>query len=86
MVKFTHLISKEGENNKCYVKYVFFKVFKNSVKLLMNLFLVMLRPFFTHTALKGKLNTQRALQGNSKGTLRGLAHSDTGKALGHSST
>ena len=23
VVKFTHLISKEAKNNKCYVKYVF---------------------------------------------------------------
>ena len=23
VVKFTHLLSKEGEDNKCYVKYVF---------------------------------------------------------------
>ena len=33
MVKFTNLISKEEENSKCYVKYVFWKIFKNSIKL-----------------------------------------------------
>ena len=29
--KFINLISKEVENNKCYVKYIFWKVFKNSI-------------------------------------------------------
>ena len=46
VVKFTRPTSKEGENNKCYVKYVFWKVFKNSVQLLIGPFLVMLLTFF----------------------------------------
>ena len=82
MVKFTHLISKEGENNKCYVLYVYLKVFKNSIKLSASLFLVMLQTFFTQRALKRKFKvTPRALEGNS-GTRRGLGHSGT-KALRH---
>ena len=47
VAKFTHLVSKEGENNTCYVKYVFWKVFKNSVKVLTSPFLVMLQTYFT---------------------------------------
>ena len=92
MVKFTHLISKEGENNKCYVLYVYLEVFKNSIKLSASLFLVMLQTFFTQRALKRKLGTQRSLQGHSKvtpralegnsGTRMGLEHSGT-KALRH---
>ena len=44
--KLTYLISKEGENNKYFGKYVFWKAFKNSIKLLMSPFLVMLQTFF----------------------------------------
>ena len=57
MVEFTHLISKEGDNNKCYVKFVFWKVFKNSMKLLASPFFVILQTF----------STQRALKRHSKG-------------------
>ena len=32
MVKFRHLISREAKSNKCYVKYLFWKVFKNLYK------------------------------------------------------
>ena len=54
---------------------MFWKVFKNSIKLLMRTFLVMLQSFCTLRALKGKLGTQMALQGSSKVTRRTLGHS-----------
>ena len=67
MVKFTHLISKERDNNKCYVKYVLWKVFKDCIKLLASPSLVMLQTFFTQRALKGKLGTRNwALEGHFK--------------------
>ena len=53
---------KEGESNKFHVKYVFWKVFKNSIKLLASPFIVMLQTFFSRRAPKGKLGTQRALK------------------------
>ena len=62
------------------------EVFKNSLKLLASSFLaVMLRTFFTRRALKGKLGTQRALQGHSKSTRRVTEHSGTLALEGHSS-
>ena len=60
VVKFTHLISK-GDSNKCYVKFVFQKVFKNSIALLTSPFLVILQTFFTQRALKDKLGTPSSL-------------------------
>ena len=71
-------------------KYVFWKVFKNPIKLLTSPFLVMFQTFFTQRTLKGILGTHRALKKRSKGTLAlghsrhlELGHSGTG-ALGHS--
>ena len=84
MVKFTHLISKEGENN-CYIKYVLWKVFKNCIKLITSHFLV-LQNCFTRRALKEQFVTQRTLQGHSKGTQRAFEHSGTRMALRHSAT
>ena len=46
--------------------------FLKTIKLLMNPFIVMLQNFFTQRAIKGKLSTQRALQGYSNGTLGSL--------------
>ena len=40
------------------------KFLKNSVKQLTSLFPVMLQTFFTRRTLKGKLDTQMALQGH----------------------
>ena len=62
VVKVTHLISKEIGNNKYYVKYVFRKVFENSIKLLKGPFLVMFQNFLIRRALKGELGTQRILK------------------------
>ena len=85
-------IKKYRENNKCYVKYVFWKVFKNSIKLSTSPFLVILQTFFIWRALERKLGTQRAL-GHS-GTQKAFGHlgthalgySDTRRALGPSGT
>ena len=89
------------KNNRCYVKYVFWKNFKNSIKLLKSPFIVMLQTFFylssqweighshwTPRAFEG--DTLRSLQGHSKSTwsLGHLMHSGTWalKALGHPGT
>ena len=77
MIKFTYHTSKEGENNKCNVKYVFWKVLR-TLKLLTSPFLVMLQTSFTQWALKGKLGTSRAFQGHSQVT---LGYSDTRREL-----
>ena len=79
-----HLISIEGENNKCYIKVCVLKVFKNSIKLLASPFLVMFRTVFTRRTLKGKL----ALQKHLKGTwaLGNLRHSGTRRLKGHLGT
>ena len=53
VVKFIHLIYKEGEHNKCYVNECFLKVFKTSIKLLAIPFLVMILTCFIQRALKG---------------------------------
>ena len=83
MVKFAHLISKEGENNNCYIRYVLWKDFKNCIKLITSPFLV-LQNCFTRRALKEQFVTQRTLQGHSKGTQRAFGHSGTRMALRHS--
>ena len=78
------------KNNKCYVRYVFWKVFKNSIKLLTSPFLLTLQNLFTRRALKGhSKGTLRSLQGHTKGNWTINApegHLDTWafKALGHS--
>ena len=84
VVKLAHLISKKRDNNKCYVKFVFWKVFKSSIKLLYIPFLVILHTFFTGRSLIGKLGTQRSLHGHSMGTPRTVGHSKVTWALGHS--
>ena len=81
VIKFTHLISKEGENNKGFVKYVFWKVFKKFVKPLMSPFLIMLQTFFL---LKENSNENWALKWHSKFTQRTLKGQSKGTwALGH---
>ena len=92
-VKFAFLIFNYGENSKCYVNHVFWKVFKNSMKLLTSPFLVMLQNF-----LLEKLSMlNRALQGHSKAlkalgylALKHLSHLShfisTWRAVGHSGT
>ena len=78
------------KNNKCYVRYIFWKVFKNSIKLLTSPFLLTLQNLFTRRALKGhSKGTLRSLQGHTKGNWAINApegHLDTWafKALGHS--
>ena len=62
LVKFTHRFTKEGENNKRYEKYIFWKNFKNSIKLWMSPFHLKLQTFFTRSTLRG----------HSKGVLRSL--------------
>ena len=86
VVQFAHLISTEGQN-KCYVKYVFSKVFKNSIKLLTSPFPKILQTFFTRRALKGKLSTQRVLQEHCKGILKSAVQGHSGtQALGYLGT
>ena len=67
----------EGENNKCYVKYVFWNALK-TIKLLMSQFLVILKTFIEYSKA-----TQRKT-GHSKSTIRSLqGHSNGPLALGH---
>ena len=66
VVKFPHLISKEGKNNKCYVKHIFPKVVKNFIKLLTS-------PFWSCPDFLYLNSTQREI-GPSKGA---LGHSGT---------
>ena len=70
------------------VKYVFWKAFKNSKKLLTSPFLLMVHIGFTRRAFKEKLGIQRQLQGHSKAFPRVLyGHSKgTRRALGYSGT
>ena len=88
VIKFTHLISKDGENNKGFVKYVFWKVFKKFVKP----FLIMLQTFFylkrTQMKIEHSNGTLSLLRGHSKGNLKALGHLGTQGtwALGHPST
>ena len=93
MVKFRHLISREAKSNKCYVKYLFRKVFKNLYKTIKE------SNSCNIADLSHSKNTQREL-GHSKdiqGTLIGYLstcwalqwHSKNTwalKALRHSST
>ena len=72
-----------GENNQYHVKCVFWKVFKNSIKLLMSLFLLILQTFFL---LKVHSKGNWALEGHSKGIWRALLHLGTQRELGHSGT
>ena len=67
LVKFTHFSSKEAENNKYYVGYVFWNnILKNPIKILRSPFLVMFQAFWR--ALKGHLGLQKSLKRHSKGT------------------
>ena len=92
MGKFTHFISWEEKNNKGYVKYVFWKVFKNSIKLLTSSFPVILQTFFIQKShSKGNLalnglfkGISRALWGHWKGNQKALGHSYTIWVLGYS--
>ena len=72
-----------GENNQYHVKCVFWKVFKNSIKLLMSLFLLILQTFFL---LKVHSKGNWELEGHSKGIWRALLHLGTQRELGHSGT
>ena len=95
-VKFAFLIFNYGENSKCYVKHVFWKVFKNSMELLTSPFLVMLQNFllllfFTFTkAFNVKYGTPRALKTLGYLALKHLSHLrhfiSTWRAVGHSGT
>ena len=70
MEKFIHLIPKEGDNYKCYVKFVFWKVFQNPIKLLTSPYLY-------------SQSTQREIR-DSSGTRRALGHSGTRRReIGH---
>ena len=92
VIKFTHLISKDGENNKGFVKYVFWKVFKKFVKPLMSPFLIMLQTFFylkrTQMKIEHSNGTLSLLKGHSKGNRRALGHLGIQGTweLGHPST
>ena len=92
VVKCIYVISKEGENNKCYVKVCILYV-KNSIKLSASPFLVMLKTFLleehskdTPRPLQGHLGTQ-TLEGHFS-TRRTLEEHSNGtwalKALRHS--
>ena len=92
MGKFTHFISREEKKNKGYVKYVFWKVFKNSIKLLTSSFPVILQTFFIQKShSKGNLalnglfkGISKALWGHWKGNEKALGHSYTIWVLGYS--
>ena len=64
--------------------YVFWKVFKKVYKTISESISCNVADFFTRRSLKGKLCSQRALQGHSKVTPRALGNSSTRRALGHS--
>ena len=97
LVKFTHLISKEVENNKCYVKYVFRKFFKNHYKTIKesissnvgDLFYSKKHSKDTWVLKRHYMGTQKPLE-HLKGiprTLQGHSNSIWAlEALGHSST
>ena len=74
LVKFTQLISKEAENNKRYVKYVFWKVFKNLYEAIKESISSNAADLFL---LEELLKGTWALKGHSKGTwvLEDLRHS-----------
>ena len=76
VVKFTHIISKEGEHNKCHVNYVFWKVFKNS-KTVYESISCNVADFLYLKSTKKEIE-------HSNGTLRALGHSKSTWALGHS--
>ena len=61
---------------KVYVKYVFWKVFKKSKKLLKSPLLVMLQNFFNSKSTHSEM-------GHSTGNRRALKHSGTRRARGH---
>ena len=68
VIKFADLISKEGENNKCYVNSIYSEIFlKTLIKLLTSLFLEVLQVFYLKS-------TQREM-GHSKGTWALEGHS-----------
>ena len=60
---------KETSVRKCYVKFVFWKVFKNSIKPLISPFLVMLLTFFSLKSTQIEICISNAFQGHSNGTL-----------------
>ena len=69
-----------------YIKYIFGKVFKNSIKLLKSPFLVMLLIFFSKST-KGKLGALRAILGYfGIRALEGHLGTRVLKALGHLGT
>ena len=59
------------------------KCLENFIKLLRNPVPVTLQTFFTRRALKGHLDTQEALEGDSKSTLRALNTQGTRALEGH---
>ena len=93
MVKFRHLISREAKSNKCYVKYVFWKIFKNLYKTIKESNSCNIADLFhskntqrelghskdIQGTLIGHLSTCWALQWHSKNTwaLKALRHSST---------
>ena len=74
VVEFTHLISKEGENNKGFEKHVFWKVlklktFNESISCNVADFFLLKENSNQNWALKGHSKvTQRASEGQSNGT------------------
>ena len=93
VVKFTHFISKEEETNKCHVKHVFWKRFKNSVKQLASLFLA--DAFYSESTQREKSHSNSSPKAPSHWGTQGiwvlehLGYSGTRRAvkeLGHSGT
>ena len=73
------------KNNWCYVKYVFWQIFKNSIKLLKSPFIVMLQTFFYLKSSQWEIGhshwTPRAFEGDTLRSLQG--HSKSTWSLGH---
>ena len=87
VVKFIHLIPKEGKNNKCYIKVCTLKSFLKLYKTITEFSSCNVPDSFysKSTQREMKMGTQRTLQGHLRhlGTQRALMHLGTRRALGH---
>ena len=85
-VKFTHLISKEAVNNKCYAKCVFSKVFKKLYRTIKEPISSNVADLFYSRAL-GPSKGTRGYSGTQKNTRETFGHyKDTQSAPEHSDT
>ena len=73
MVKFGHLLSKEAENSKYYVKYVFWRFFKRFHKIIKK-FIFIKESIKKTFLLKEHSKGSQALYRHSKGSWKALGH------------